>query len=332
MTHVRVFAPATVSNLGPGFDVLGLALSRPGDLVDAEWRDEPGIEIAEVTGDGGVLPTDPDRNVAGVAAASVLAALFASGVSLERAGGARLPAGVRLRVHKQMPLESGLGSSAASSVAGAVAVNELFGRPLSRRELLPHALAGERTAAGAGHADNAAPSLLGGITAIRGYGPLEVLDLPVPPALRLVVVHPHLQVETSYARGLLRGFGFPIDLAVANLGNMAGFVAALYRGDLELLGRCIEDRLVEPLRMPLIPGLAAVKQAAREAGALGCSISGSGPSVFALAADDDTADRVAGAMAGAFRDAADLESEAYTGPVNTEGAVQVAPEGTGRVA
>ena len=321
--RVRVFAPASISNLGPGFDVLGLAIERPGDVVEAEWRDEPGVEIAAVTGDAGVLPVDPRKNVAGVAAASVLAHLSACGVAAERVGGALPPAGVRLWVHKQMPLASGLGSSAASSVAGALVVNELFGRPLAKEALLPHVLAGEQVAAGAMHADNAAPSLLGGIKAIRGYTPLEVLDLPVPPSLRLVVVHPWTEVQTSYARGLLRERGFPIELAVANLGNMAGFVAALYRGDLELLGRCIEDRLAEPLRMPLIPGVAAVKQAAREAGALGCSISGSGPSVFAVAGDDETAARAAAAMRGAFAEEAGLESEAYTGPVNTEGARRV---------
>jgi homoserine kinase len=222
-----------------------------------------------------------------------------------------------------MPLASGLGSSAASSVAGAAAVNELFGRPLAKEALLPHALAGEQAAAGSVHADNVAPSLLGGIKAIRGYSPLDIIDLPVPPTLRLVVVHPRLEVETAYARRLLRGYGFQIELAVANLGNMAGFVSALYRGDLELLGRSIEDRLVEPLRMPLIPGLAAVKKAARDAGGLGCSISGSGPSIFAIAADDETAERVAAAMRGAFAETAGLDSEAYVGRVNLEGAKRV---------
>jgi len=323
-SRVRVFAPASISNLGPGFDVRGLALERPGDEVEAEWSDQPGVSIAAVTGDGGVLPVDPARNVAGVAAASVLADLAASGIASERSGGALPPPGIRLSVHKQMPLASGLGSSAASSVAGALAVNELFGRPLAKHALLPHALAGEQVAAGAVHADNVAPSLLGGIRAVRGYTPLDVLELPVPPALRLVVVHPRTEVQTSYARQLLRGRGFPIELAVANLGNMAGFVSALYRGDLELLGRCMEDRLAEPLRMPLIPGFLAVKRAAREAGALGCSISGSGPSVFAVTGDDETAARVAAVMREAFAEDAGLESEAYTGPVNLEGAKRVA--------
>jgi homoserine kinase len=330
MERVCVFAPASVSNLGPGFDVLGLALPRPGDVVEAEWSERPGVQIAGVTGDEGLLSTDPAVNVAGVAAASVLAALGAG-----TRHGARIPrsdrscdpkgAGIVLRVHKQMPLASGLGSSAASSVAAAMAVNELFGSPLSRRDLLVHALAGERAAAGSTHADNAAPSLLGGIVLVRGYDPLEVIDLPVPPALRVVVVHPHCRVETSKARALLRGFGFPIEQAVANLGNLGAFVAALYRGDLELLGRCVEDRLVEPLRIPLIPGFREVRQAARDAGVLGCSISGSGPSIFALADNDLTAARAADAMCAALMDATGLESDRIVGAVNTGGAMRVEP-------
>ncbi len=316
--RVRVFAPASVSNLGPGFDVLGLAVERPGDVVEAECATGPGLEIVEVTGDGGQLSRDATQNVAGVAGASVLAELTARGLRTSPDS-----PGVRLSVHKQMPLASGLGSSAASSVAGAMAVNELFGAPLSKRELLPHALAGERAAAGSGHADNAAPCLLGGIVLIRGYDPLDVLQLPVPSALRVVVVHPHARVETSRARALLHGHGFPIEQVVANLGNLGAFVAALFLNDLELLGRAVEDRMVEPLRTPLIPGYPAVKQAATRAGALGCSISGSGPSVFALAADDGSAANVAAAMRRAFLEAAGLDSEAYTGPVNAAGAQRV---------
>lgn len=280
--------------------------------MEAELIDVPGVEIAEVTGDGGLLNRDPTKNVAGVAARSVLSHLVASG---QAAG-----PGVRLRVHKQMPLASGLGSSAASSVAGAMAANEVLGRPLSRRELLVHALAGERAASGSAHADNAAPSLLGGIVLIRGYEPLEVVELPVPSALRVAVVHPHCRVETAGARALLRGHPFAIDQAVANLGNLGALVAGLYRDDLELVGRSIEDRMVEPLRVSLIPGYSNVKDAARRAGALGCSISGSGPSVFAFTDSDAAAARVAAAMSDAFLDAAGLASDRFVGPVNLTGA------------
>jgi len=321
---VRVFAPATVSNLGPGFDVLGLALYEPGDIVDAELTGEPGVEITEVSGDGGALSWDPAENVAGVAAAHVLGRL-----SLAPASGLaavlRETPGVRLRVHKRMPLQSGLGSSAASSVAGAVAVNELLGRPLSPRELLASAMEGERVAAGSAHADNAAPSLLGGIVLVRSYQPLEVVELPVPASLRLTVVHPHHAVSTAEARALVAAHRFTLAQAVANLGNVASFVTALHRADLELLGRSIDDHLVEPLRAHLIPAYAAVKAAARDAGALGCSISGSGPSVFALAGDDTTARAVGEAMRDTFRTAAGLEAEVWTGAVNTDGAKIVPP-------
>ncbi len=314
-----VFAPASASNLGPGFDVLGLALPEPGDVVTAEFMDAPGLEIAEITGDGGLLSRDPAQNVAGVAARSVLSHLAVEG-GYPAAGS--FP-GVRLRVHKQMPLSSGLGGSAASSVAGAMAVNELLDRPLSKRDLLVHALAGERAASGSAHADNAAPSLLGGFVLVRTCDPLEVLELPVPPALRVTLVHPHCRVETAQARAMLRGHGFPIEHAVANLGNMGALVAGLYRGDLELIGRSIEDRLVEPLRASLVPGYAAVKAAALRAGALGCSMSGSGPSLFAFSDSDTTAARVAAAMRDAFRDVAGLDSDGYTGAVNTNGACRL---------
>ncbi len=317
-SSVRVFAPASASNLGPGFDVLGLALGSPGDVVAAELIDGDGVEIAEVTGDGGLLTTSPTENVAGVAARSVLSDLVSRGLC--GPGGAR---GVRLRVHKQMPLASGLGSSAASSVAGAMAVNELFGRPLSKRDLLPHALAGERAASGSTHADNAAPSLLGGFVLIRGYDPLDVVALPVPAALRVAVVHPHCRVETAAARALLRGHLFSIEQAVANLGNLGALVTGLFRNDLELVGRSIEDQLAEPLRARLIPGYSAVKDAARRAGAVGCSISGSGPALFAFADGDAAAARIAAAMRDAFRDAAGLESECFVGPVNAVGACRV---------
>ena len=299
--RIRVFAPASASNLGPGFDVLGLALERPGDVVEVERREAAGVEIVEVTGSNS-LSTDPTENVAGVAAAPATT------------GG-----GVRLWLQKQMPLASGLGSSAASSVAGAVAVNTLFGAPLSRRALIDCALEGEAAAAGTVHADNVAPSLLGGIVLIRSYEPLELVPLPVPSDLRIVVVHPHAEVATAEARRLVAEQRYTIAQAVSNLGNIAALVSALHRGDLALFGRCIQDALVEPLRAPLVPGFDEVKQAALAAGALGCSISGSGPSVFAFADSDSTAAAVADAMQVRFRRAG-VDSNAYTGPVNVRGA------------
>lgn len=310
--RVRVFAPATASNLGPGFDVLGLALERPGDLVEAEVRDAPGVEIVEVTG-ADSLSTDPRQNVVGIAAAAALERLPAAGC------------GVRLRLHKQMPLGSGLGSSAASSVGGAVAVNALFGRPLSADDLVACALAGEAAASGTAHADNVAPSVLGGIVLIRSYDPLDLIRLPTPAALRVVLVHPHAQVLTAEARRLVAERRFSIGQAVTNLGNVAALVTALHRGDLALLGRSIHDALVEPLRAPLVPAFAAVRQAALDAGALGCSISGSGPSVLAFADSDASAGAVAEAMQATFARGG-IESDRYVGPVNTAGAVELAAD------
>ena len=305
--RLRVFAPASASNLGPGFDVIGLALERPGDVVEVESSDVAGVQIVEVTG-ASSLSTDPGENTAGVAATAVLRRLDPSG---------RL--GVRLWLHKRMPLASGLGSSAASSVAGAVAVNQLLGGTLSAPTLVDCALEGEAAASGAAHADNVAPSLLGGIVLIRSYDPLDLVSLPVPAALRVVVVHPHAEVQTASARRLVAESRFGIGQAVANLGNFGAMVSALYSGDLALFGRCISDALVEPIRRPFVPAFGEVKAAALQAGALGCSISGSGPSVFAFADSDDRATAVADAMQEAFGRVS-LDSDRYLGPISATGA------------
>lgn len=305
--RIRVFAPATIANLGPGFDVLGLALSRPGDTIEAELSDHAGVEIVEVTGDGGRLSRDPARNVAGRAAGDVL----------HRSGTQR---GVRLWLHKEMPLASGLGSSGASSAAGAVVVNELLDRPLGESDLLLSAMEGERAASGTLHADNVAPSVLGGIVLIRSYDPLEIVRLPVPRDLYVVVVHPHCAVSTAEARRLVKDREYGIDAIVANLGNIGSLVAALYAGDLTLLGRSIQDRIVEPVRAPLIPGFAAVKEAAVSAGALGCSIAGSGPSVFAFAGDAVVGQQIGAAMQAAFQSSAGLQSDLFSGAVSAAGA------------
>jgi homoserine kinase len=308
--RVRVFAPATVSNLGPGFDVLGLALHRPGDVVEVEVSDRPGVELAGVAGEGGALPRDAARNAASVAAGEVL--------RLAPAGGRT--AGLRLWLHKGMPLASGLGSSGASAAAGAVAANLALGRALGPEALVQCAMAGERAACGAAHADNVAPAVLGGIVLIRSYEPLDLVRLPVPDGLFVVVVHPHCEVSTHEARARLAGRTFALPDIVANAGNLGAFVAALHQGDLALLGRAIEDRIVEPVRAGMIPACAEVRAAARRAGALGCAISGSGPSMFALCDSDQTAARTAVAMRREFRDRAALDSEAWVSPVNRAGA------------
>jgi homoserine kinase len=305
--RIRVFAPATVANIGPGFDVLGLALSSPGDLLDAELSDAPGVEIVEITGDGGRLSRDATKNVVGLAASDVL----------RRAGSTK---GLRLWLHKRMPFASGLGSSGASSAAGAVAANEMLGRPLSPRDVVLSAMEGECAASGTAHADNVAPSVMGGIVLVRSYDPFEMVELPVPDALRVAVVHPHCQVSTAEARRLVKERTYGLEVIVANIGSVASLVASLYRGDLPLLGRSIDDRIIEPQRATLIPGFAAVKDAAFGAGAFGCSIAGSGPSVFAFADSDTSAEAVGVAMQAAFKSAAGLDSDLFWGKVSTEGA------------
>jgi homoserine kinase len=311
--RVRVTSPASLSNLGPGFDILGLALADPADTVEAEASDRPGVEIVDVTGDEGLLSRDPRQNVAGVAAADVLArAARTSGV-------APAATGLRLWLTKGIPIASGLGGSAASSVAGAVAANEVLGRPFAPLELVESALAGEAVAAISAHGDNVLPCLLGGIVLVRSLAPLDVVSLPVPPGLHLAVVHPHCQVPTSEARALLKDLRWNLSDAVANAANVGSFVSALHTGDLQLLGRSVADRLVEPVRARLIPGFDRVKAAAQASGALACSISGSGPTVFAFACDERSARRAAAAMEQAFADAAGLASDVYVGQVNTQG-------------
>ena len=314
--RVRVYAPATLSNLGPGFDVLGLALEQPGDYVEAEWSDTPGVEIVEIRGTTDRLTTDPTRNVVGIAATAALGAFDA------REPGAR-PPGVRLWLDKRMPLASGLGSSAASSVAGALAVSELLGGVFDRDGVIACALEGEQAVSGSLHADNVAPCVTGGIVLIRSCASMELLSLPVPDALRVAVVHPHTSVVTAEARRLVTERRFSIVQAVANLGQLGALVTALHRNDLELLGRAITDELVEPIRAPLVPGFAEVKRTVLEAGALGCSLSGSGPSVFAFASSDEQAGGLAACMAARFLEVAGLDSDTYVGRVNTLGARRV---------
>ncbi len=300
----RAFAPATVSNVACGFDVLGFAVEEPGDVVEARTRDEPGVELLEITGDGGRLPRDPERNTAGVAVRALLAAT-----------GCRR--GVTLRLHKGMPLSSGLGSSAASGVAAAWAADRALGLEADHKTLLACALAGEEVACGSAHADNAAPCLYGGFVLIRPGDPPDVVPLPIPEGLSCAVMRPHLEVETRTSRDLL-GDVVPLRAAVSQWGNLASLVAGLFRADLELIARSLEDAIAEPKRAAQVPGFAAAKRAALDAGALGSSLSGSGPSIFALCASRPDAERAASAMAAALEDAG-LESDRYVSRVGAGG-------------
>jgi homoserine kinase len=309
--YVRVFAPATVANVACGFDILGFAVAAPGDEVVA-WRTAtPGVTINRICGDDGKLPIDPARNTAGAAVLALLEQLAAQECRIE--------GGIALELHKRMPLGSGLGSSAASAVAGVVAANALLGGPLKREELLPLALAGEQVSCGAAavHADNVAPCLLGGFVLIRSYHPLDVVPLPTPAQLFCTVVHPHLEVRTEDARRILRKY-LLLEDAITQWGNVAGLVAGLMKPDYALIGRSLQDVIVEPVRAMLIPGFAQIKAAALATGALGCSISGAGPSMFALSDARATAAAVGQAMQQAFQSLG-LTSDVYVSTINQEG-------------
>lgn len=303
-TSCRAYAPGSVSNVACGFDVLGFAIEEPGDEVVVRERPEPGVELLEVAGDGGRLPRDVARNTASVAVKTLL----------EAAGCDR---GVALSLYKNMPLSSGLGSSAASGVAAVYATNHLLGLGASRDEMLRCAMAAEKVACGSAHADNAAPSLFGGWVLIRSSDPPDVVELPVPEGLSCAVVRPHIEIETRAARGLL-GDTVPLRAAVTQWGNLGALVAGLYRGDLELIARSLVDVIAEPKRAVLVPGFEAVQRAARNHGALGCSLSGSGPSIFALCASRGVAENVATAVV-AVLTTHGLESDRYVSKVGAEG-------------
>jgi homoserine kinase len=277
-------APASIGNIGPGLDVLGMAVTGPGDRVRVERRSESGIEVADAGHPE--LPTDPAANTASIAAQQVLS----------RAGASSL--GIRLFVTKGLPLAGGQGGSAASAVAGAVAANRLLGSPLDGTALLECALEAEATVAGR-HADNLAPSLFGGISLVRSVSPMDIVALPVPVGLHVVLAHPDQRMKTADARAALPRF-LSREVTIHQMANVAAMVAACYGGDLSLLGRSLDDQIAEPARGVLLPGFFEAKSAALAAGALGGSISGAGPTSFYLCDDHGRAQAVAHAVVAAY--------------------------------
>jgi len=307
--EVTAFAPASIGNLAVGFDMLGLALAGAGDRVVARRTENPDISIAEVRGlDGELHPylsTNPQENTASIAAQALW----------DDHGG---DFGIELKVLKGVPLQSGMGSSAASAVAAVVAANALLETPLAIEALLPYALAGEKYASGGLHADNVAPSLLGGLILCPQVLLPEVVHLPVPNGVSAVVVHPDLQVNTAQARrGLARGYS--MQQWLEQQGLLAGFIAACVASDIDLIRKTLRDVIIEPQRAAAVPCFAAVKEAAMRAGALGCSLSGSGPSIFALAASSD-ARNLASAMERACRSQG-IGCESLVSPMAAPGAV-----------
>jgi homoserine kinase len=305
MKTIKAFAPATVANVSCGFDVFGFAVEQPGDEVTLTLTKKSGVRVLKIEGDGGKLPREAEKNTASVAVLSFLKSIESD-------------AGIDIELKKNLPLGSGMGSSAASAAAALVGVNHLLGEPLSRRDLLPFAMESERIACGSAHADNVAPSLLGGFVLIRGYEPLDVVSIPTPENLFCTLVHPHLELKTQDSRQVLRS-SIALKDAITQWGNIAGLVAGLMKPDFGLIGRSLKDVVAEPIRSLLIPGFDIIKEKAVEAGALGCGISGSGPTIFALSTEKEIAIRTGKAIQQEFQKLK-LQSETYISKINSTGA------------
>lgn len=300
---VRVFAPATVANVACGFDILGFALDAPGDEFIVCLQDEPGIRIINNT-KYQEIPTDPQRNTAGIAVEAFL----------QHIGSKQ---GVELVIEKKIRPGSGIGSSSASAAAAVYGLNEVLGKPLTPEELVEMAMQGEKAASGAAHADNVGPALLGGIVLIRRYDPLDIVRLPYPKELYCTIIHPQIELRTEDARKILRR-EISLKDATRQWGNIAGLVAGLFKEDYALIGRSLEDVVIEPIRSILIPGYHEAKQKALDAGALGCSISGSGPSLFALSKDEATARKAGDNMATVFQ-SMEIDYEIHVSKINGTG-------------
>jgi len=299
---VRVLSPATVANMVCGFDVLGFCLEEPTDVMTLSLI-EGSSEIRIRHVDDHDLPTDPPLNVAGAALISLQEEL-------------REPVGFDLVIEKRIKPGSGVGSSAASAAGAVVAANHLLRGRFSREDLVRFAMAGEKVASGVKHADNIAPCIYGGVTLIRSIFPLDIIALPAP-ALFATVIHPQIEVKTSDARQILMQKVYLKD-AIRQWGNIAGLVAGILQGDNALIGRSLEDVLIEPVRKILIPGFDAIKASSLGVGALGGGISGSGPSIFMLSGDRETAGAVEQAMAAVYREMG-IDHHTYIGPIATEG-------------
>lgn len=305
LSAIRVFAPATVANVVCGFDVLGFAVNEPGDEVEMRFTNTPGVVIKAITGDDGKLPLDANKNTVSASVQHYLQHIN------------RLDVGVEITLHKKMPIGSGLGSSSASTVAGLFAINKLMGSLLSAKELVPFAMKGEELACGYGHADNVAPAIMGGFVLVRSYQPLDVISLPTPAGMYAAIVYPEVDVPTKDARQMIRSKVLLKD-AVTQWGNVAGLVSGLFMNDFDLIGRSMQDVLVEPTRSILIPGFDEMRKIAIDNGAIGFGISGSGPSVFALTTDESSAKTITKAQQ-QYLHKININSKAYVSSVNAEG-------------
>ena len=302
MNEIKIFCPATIANISCGFDVLGLCLETIGDEMIIRKSDVKGIKISKIV--GADLPLETSKNVAGVAALALLEAIdYEFGFDIE--------------IYKNIKAGSGIGSSAASAAGAVFGINELIGKPFTRKELVAFAMKGEAIASGSEHADNVAPAILGGITLVRSYTPLDIIKIESPSELYATVIHPQIELKTSEMRAVLQPM-VSLKSAIVQWGNLGGLIAGFYTSDYELIGRSLHDEIVEPLRGPFIPKFDIIKKVALENGALGSGISGSGPSIFALSKGIETANRIAKAMSVVY-DEMDLPYEIHVSKVNSEG-------------
>lgn len=306
MESIKIFCPATVANLSCGFDVLGLCLETIGDEMIIHKSKEKGIRIVKIS--GADLPLETEKNVAGVAALALLEEV-------------KTNFGFDIEIHKKIKAGSGIGSSAASAAGAVFGINELLGKPFSRKELVRFAMKGEALASGSEHADNVAPALLGGFTLVRGYNPLDIIKIESPSELYVTVIHPQIELKTAEMRAVLTS-EVSLKSAIKQWGNLGGFIAGLYTNDYELISRSLHDEIVEPLRGKFIPNFDLIKKSTLESGALGAGISGSGPSIFTLNKGIETAKKVAFEMEKIFNKTI-IPFEIHISRINSEGIRQI---------
>ncbi|WP_457618349.1 homoserine kinase [Lutibacter sp.] len=302
MNELKIFTPATIANISCGFDVLGLALDTIGDEMTIKKVTQKGIRITKIIGQN--IPTETHKNVAGVAALALLSEI-------------ECDFGFEIEINKKIKPGSGIGSSAASSAGVVWAINELMNKPFNTIDLVRFAMEGERLATGVAHADNVAPALFGGFTLVRSYEPLDIISIHTPKELYATIIHPQIEVKTADARNILKTTVSLKD-AIKQWGNVGGLISGLYTEDYDLIGRSLEDHIVEPIRSILIPAFNLVKQQSLLAGALGCGISGSGPSIFALSRGKETALKVAKSMKLVY-DEIDIDYDIHVSKVNKQG-------------
>lgn len=302
MNQIKVFTPATIANVSCGFDILGLCLDSVGDEMIIRTSDVSGVQITKIEGQD--LPFEADRNVAGVAVNALLKALNTN-------------RGFEIEIYKKIKPGSGIGSSAASSAGAVVAVNELLGRPFSEQELTKFAMEGEKLASGTAHADNVAPVIFGGCTMVSSYNPLNIIKIDAPEDLYATVIHPQIEVKTADSRSVIKQ-NVSLKTVVKQMGNFGGLISGLYTKDYELIGKSLNDDIIEPNRSILIPAFDNVKEISKNKGALGSGISGSGPSIFALSKGKSIAENVAEGMAEVYNKIG-VDFDIYVSKINPNG-------------